>query len=156
MSNRWLLPLLPFVLTFVVRADGPADNRVDNVRPVPPPGIKLADADRKALQDGVDELGKQIDALRGSLKPNLVALLPDVQIYDKAVRWALAHNEFFNVREVAVARRLLAKGLERAGQLRDGAAPWNTATGLVVRGYVSKIDGSGAALWTRRASVLRT
>ena len=65
-----------------------------------------------------------------------------MQIYDKAVRWALAHNEFFNVREVAVAKKLLAQGLARAGQLRDGQAPWNTATGLVVRGYVSKIDGS--------------
>ena len=32
--------------------------------------------------------------------------------------------------------------MERAGQLREGQAPWNTATGLVVRGYVSKIDGS--------------
>jgi hypothetical protein len=144
MPNRWLLPLLPLFLTLVARADGPADNRVDNVRPVPPPGVKLADADREALQAGVDELGKQIDALRGSLKakPNLLALLPDVQIYDKAVRWALAHNEFFNVREVAVAKKLLGQGLARAGQLRDGSAPWNTATGLVVRGYVSKIDGS--------------
>ncbi len=28
------------------------------------------------------------------------------------------------------------------GSLREGKAPWNTATGLVVRGYVSKIDGS--------------
>ncbi len=26
--------------------------------------------------------------------------------------------------------------------MREGKAPWNTATGLVVRGYVSKIDGS--------------
>ena len=144
MSIRWLLPLLPLALAVVVRADGPADNRVDNVRAVPPPGIKLADADRKELQDGVDKLGKQIDALRDSLKakPNLLALLPDVQIYDKAVRWALAHNEFFNVREVAVAKTLLAQGLARAGQLRHGHAPWNSATGLVVRGYVSKIDGS--------------
>ena len=32
--------------------------------------------------------------------------------------------------------------MERASQLRDGKAPWTTATGLVVRGYVSKIDGS--------------
>jgi Prolyl oligopeptidase family len=144
MSNRRLLPLVLLALSVVARADGPADNRVDNVRPVPPPGVKLADADREALQAGVDELGKQIDALRGSLKakPNLLALLPDVQIYDKAVRWALAHNEFFNVREVAVAKKLLGQGLARAGQLRDGSAPWNTATGLVVRGYVSKIDGS--------------
>jgi Prolyl oligopeptidase family len=144
MSNRWLLPLLPLALTITVRADGPADNQVDKVRPVPPPGVGVADADRKALEEGALELGKQIDALRDALKakPDLLALLPDVQIYEKAVRWALSHNEFYNVREVAVAKKLLGQGLARAGQLREGKAPWDAATGLVVRGYVSRIDGS--------------
>ena len=32
--------------------------------------------------------------------------------------------------------------MQRAKALRDGQAPWTTQTGLVVRGYVSKIDGS--------------
>jgi pimeloyl-ACP methyl ester carboxylesterase len=32
--------------------------------------------------------------------------------------------------------------MERAASLEKGQAPWNTATGLVVRGYQSKIDGS--------------
>ena len=41
-----------------------------------------------------------------------------------------------------MAKGLLEQGLERAKQLRDGKAPWNTATGLIVRGYISKIDGS--------------
>jgi hypothetical protein len=136
MSTRWLLPLLPLALTFAVRADGPADNQVDKVRPVPPPGVIVADADRKVLEAGVEKLAKQIDALRDSLeaKPKFLALLPDVRIYEKAVRWALTHNEFFNLREVAVAKKLLDQGLARAGQLRDGNAPWDTATGLVVRG----------------------
>ena len=75
-------------------------------------------------------------------KPALLELLPDVQIYHNAVRYALKHNEFFNAREVPVAKKLLQQGMERAKQLREGKAPWNTATGLVVRGYVSKIDGS--------------
>jgi Prolyl oligopeptidase family len=144
MTYRWLLRLLPLALTIIVRADGPADTQVNTVRPVPPPGIRLADTDRKALEDGVAGLGKQIDALRDALnaKPDLRALLPDVQIYHKAVRWALDHNEFYNAREVAVANKLLEQGLSRAAQLRDGMAPWNVATGLVVRGYVSRIDGS--------------
>jgi hypothetical protein len=144
MSNRWLPLILPLALTITVRADGPADNQFDKVRPVPPPGVSVADADRKALEEGVDTLGKQIVALRDSLKakPDLLALLPDVQIYEKAVRWALSHNEFYNAREVAVAKKLLGQGLVRAGQLREGKAPWDAATGLVVRGYVSRIDGS--------------
>src|SRR5207302_4963940 len=44
--------------------------------------------------------------------------------------------------EVEIARTLLSQGMRRAVQLRNGEAPWTTATGLVVRGYVSKIDGS--------------
>jgi hypothetical protein len=126
------------------RADGPADNLPDNVRPIPPRGIAIADADRSALRAGVDELGRQIDALRESLrrKPDLLRLLPDVQVYHKAVHDALEYGEFYKPAEVAAAKDLIKRGLERAGQLREGHAPWNAATGLVVRGYVSKIDGS--------------
>src|SRR5207247_11203035 len=43
---------------------------------------------------------------------------------------------------IPVPKALLRQGLERAAPLRDGQAPWTTATGLVVRGYVSKLDGS--------------
>src|SRR4029078_13218238 len=40
------------------------------------------------------------------------------------------------------ADRVLAAGLERADQLAAGQSPWSSATGLVVRGYKSKIDDS--------------
>src|SRR5439155_578089 len=45
-------------------------------------------------------------------------------------------------REIPAAKMLLRQGMERAQQLRDSKAPWTTATGLVVHGYISKIDGS--------------
>jgi Prolyl oligopeptidase family len=144
MTGRFLPLWLLLFTAGIVRADGPRDNQAENVRPVPPKGIAVPDADRAALRAGVDELGHQIDALRASLrgKPALLRLLPDVQVYHKAVREALEHDEFFQAREIAVAKDLLKRGIERAGQLREGRAPWDTATGLVVRGYVSKIDGS--------------
>ena len=126
------------------RTDGPGDNIAEKVRPVPPPGVTIAEADRQELMAGVAELGKEIDGLRDSLqkKAALLELLPDVQIYHNAVRYALTYNEFFNLKEVPVAKALLKLGMERAKELRDGKAPWTTATGLVARGYVSKIDGS--------------
>ena len=85
-----------------------------------------------------------IESLRGELKSRraLVDLLPDVQIYHKAVDWALRYDEFYKSNEVQVARGLLQQGTERARALRGGWAPWTNATGLIVRGYVSKIDGS--------------
>src|SRR5437773_183221 len=133
-----------FCFILVARADGPSDNLPDQVRRIPPPGIKIADTDRAELEAGVADLGKEIATLAGELKgtPVLLDLLPDVQIYHKAVDWALRYDEFFKSNEVQVARGLLQQGLERARALRGGRAPWTNATGLVVRGYVSKIDSS--------------
>src|ERR1051325_2014979 len=143
--NCRCLTLLPFVtLLASTLADGPADNLSDKVRPVPPPGIRISDTDRGELGEGVAQLAREIEGLRGEFrnKPRLLELLPDVQIYHKAVQWALEYNEFFKTNEVGVARALLKQGMERAQALREGQAPWITATGLVVRGYLSKIDGS--------------
>ena len=123
-------------------ADGPQDNSVANVRRIPPPGVEVSAADRAELEKGIAQLGTEIDGLRKSLSPGLRDLLPDVQIYHNAVRYALTYNEFFNPREITSAKTLLQQGLERAAQLRAGKPAWTTATGLVVRGYVSKIDGS--------------
>src|SRR5262249_24935026 len=125
-------------------ADGPKDNIPDNVRRVPPPGTKVPGADREELQAKSAELAKKIDGLKTSLKgkPALLELLPDVQIYHKAVQWALDLNQIYDAKQIPAAKKLLEQGMERASQLEKGQAPWNTATGLVVRGYLSKIDGS--------------
>jgi pimeloyl-ACP methyl ester carboxylesterase len=138
------LVLLATLLASPAWADGPKDNLADNVRPVPPPGIKVPDDVRRELQASVDELGKEIDGLKVALakKPGGPELIPDVQIFHRAVHDALKYDEFYNPKEFAAAKKLLAMGFDRAKSLREGKAPWNTETGLVVRGYVSKIDGS--------------
>jgi pimeloyl-ACP methyl ester carboxylesterase len=141
---RWRLLLVLVVSGGAVLADGPGDNLPDKVRPVPPPGVAVPADVRADLQAGCDALGREIADLSTALKarPRLLELLPDVQIYHNAVRYALAYNEFYGDKEFAVARGLLKQGAERAAALRDGTAPWATATGLVVRGYRSRIDGS--------------
>jgi pimeloyl-ACP methyl ester carboxylesterase len=142
---HWLITFFALTLTAgALRADGPADNRVDKVRLVPPPGVAIPAADRDELQTGVDALGKEIDDLRTALKdkPALLDLLPDVQIYHNAVRYALKYNEFYDVKQVGTAKAFLKQGQERAKELREGKAPWATAIGLMARGYVSRIDGS--------------
>ena len=114
------------------------------VKPIPPPGIPIPDADRAALTAEVAALRKEIDALRVALKakPALLALLPDVMIFHKSVDWALRYDEFFEPKHLDAARQQLALGRQRAQELREGHPSWNSATGLVVRGYISKIDGS--------------
>jgi dienelactone hydrolase len=144
MTFRLLLLVVAASFALRVSADGPADNLADKVRPIPPPGLAISEADRSELTDGTALLAGEIEALRGELarKPALLELLPDVQVYHKAVAWALAYDEFFKTNEAQVARVLLRQGRERAQALREGRAPWLAATGLVVRGFVSRIDGS--------------
>jgi dienelactone hydrolase len=110
----------------------------------PPKGTNVPPAVRAELTAGVQKLGAEIESLRSALKsrPQLLELLPDVQIFHNAVRYALEDDIFYKTNEFASARALLKAGHERAEQLRAGQAPWTTATGNVVRGYVSHLDGS--------------
>lgn len=131
----------------------------NGIKLIPQPGIAISDGDRAELQVGVMALGKDLTVLKHSLKnkPELLALLPDVQIFHKAVDWALRHNEFFNPKQVGTAKQLLEIGNQRLAELKAGKPTWNTVSGadgkptadgkaklpaMVVRGYVSKIDGS--------------
>src|SRR5579872_1449409 len=120
-----------FPLLLIAAAAQAAD-----VKPVPPPGIAVTPADRKELEIGLSRLAQAIDKIRDN------PLAPDVQIFHNAVRYALQYDEFFKPEEIFRAKELLRQGLERADSLKRGAAPWAGDTGLVVRGYVSKIDGS--------------
>jgi hypothetical protein len=143
-TSRTLAGCLFLISLAAALADGPNDNLPEKVRPIPPAGIAIPASDRKALQAGVEELGKEIADLSVALNeaPSLLDLLPDVQIFHNAVRYALANDEFYDPKELQVARRFLQQGRERARLLRDGKTPWTTATGLVVRGYRSKLDDS--------------
>ncbi len=145
-----MFALLPTLLVLVmclcqVEADGPADNIPETVRPVPPPGKPIAPEDREAIESSLKQLESRIASLRelSQTKPLVARLLPDVQIFHKAVRDAVTYGEIFNpTNEVPAAKSLLSAGLERAEQLLSGNPAWTQSTGLVVRGYASKIDGS--------------
>jgi pimeloyl-ACP methyl ester carboxylesterase len=115
-----------------------------NKRKAPPPGMAVPREVRVELQRRVEELGGQIEQLRVATagKPGLLELLADVRIFHKAADWALTYDEFYRTNEFEIARQLLEQGLERARALRSGRAPWVNATGLVVRGFISRIDGS--------------
>ena len=137
--RRPLLLLASLFALGAARADGPADNQIDGVRPVPPLGNAIPDAVKDEVKTGLTEL-------QGLIKDiGKHELLPDVQIYEKAVRWALDYNEIFDGKGAMPAgtvKNVLKMGLERATAMKAGKTPWTTATGTVVRGYKSKIDGS--------------
>ncbi|HEX2746693.1 MAG TPA: prolyl oligopeptidase family serine peptidase, partial [Verrucomicrobiales bacterium] len=141
MTARLLLCTL--ALAAQTFADGAADNLVDNVRRQPPPGVVIPEDVRKALTDEAARLGAAIEAVRTELKGKpALTFLPDVQIFHKAVDWALRYNEFYNVKQTEWATKQLQDGFTRLESLKKGETPWLTQTGLVPRGYLSKIDGS--------------
>ncbi|MHA3775009.1 prolyl oligopeptidase family serine peptidase [Verrucomicrobiota bacterium sgz303538] len=134
MTNR--LPAIAFILLGAL----PLSAQYPTQKQVPPPGIAVPDPERAELTASLEALGKEIAALRSI--PAAGALLPDVEIFHKAVDYALRYNEFMDAKQLAAAKPLLAEGLARAKALRSGQAPWTTQTGLVVRGFRSRIDGS--------------
>src|SRR6516225_10139458 len=121
-----------FVCCLIAQAQGQSQA----VRPVPPPGVEVPANDRAELEAGLARLKAATERLKGN------ALLPDVLIYQEAVRVALQYGEFFRADEIGKAKALLRTGEERARLLASGESPWKRTTGLVVRGYISKIDKS--------------
>ena len=121
-------------------ADGPKDNLPDQVRRIPALGVEVPEKQRAQLEEGLAKLKSSLDQLKKTKDARIRSLIPDVEIYHRAVRCALEYQEFFHEREIGVGSKLLEQGQERADQLLKGEAPWTTQTGLVVRGYISKID----------------
>ncbi len=132
-----LLSLCPASGSF---ADGPRDNIATQVRRIPALGVEVDEADRQILTKGLAELNDLIVTIRKSQPAPVRSLLPDVEIYHRAVDNALKYQEFFREADVNKGKEVLQTGLARARLLAQGKAPWTQKTGLVVRGYRSRID----------------
>ncbi|MCM8535613.1 MAG: hypothetical protein NE334_06730 [Lentisphaeraceae bacterium] len=139
MKNICLILLFLLASAF---ADGPKDNQPENVRQIPKEGIKLSEEQKLKISNKLSHLKSKLIAIQASTDQRLNQLLPDVEIFYKAVHYCLNHNEFLFEKEIAWADEILDKGLERANNLLKGKAPWLTQKGYIVRGFRSKIDQS--------------
>jgi hypothetical protein len=119
-----------------------ADNVPDQVRRIPKLGVDIPATVAEGLRSQLTQLAQSIAELRRQDDPKIQTLLPDIEIFHRAVGDALTYQEFFRVEEFEIAEGLLREAMGRAEQLQRGEAPWTTATGLIVRGYRSRIDGS--------------
>ncbi len=123
-------------------ADGPQDNSVENVRPVPQVGIEIPEEIKVELQAQLDQLEAKIHELKTPEHKQIHHLIPDVEVFHRAVTQALQHREMFHERDIKTCTALLETGTERAEALIVGKAPWTRQHGLVVRGFISDLDGS--------------
>jgi len=111
-------------------------------RRLPPPGIEISADARQKLESDLARVEEKHRETVGKLSGENAALAVDVEIYLKAVRYALEENEFFGKRDVQDAAELLKTAEQRLDALDAGNAPWASEHGLVVRGYRSAVDDS--------------
>jgi predicted esterase len=104
-------------------------------RLLPPAGVKLPEEEQAKLEERLAAIEKRLAPLRQD------RLSPDIEIFTKAVRYAIDLHEFYDAKkDVAKAHKLLDEAEKRLVDLEDGKHSWTTATRLVVRGYAT-FDG---------------
>lgn len=118
-----------------------AQDNDEKLPPIPrrlpaPSDYKLPEAEQKRLAEGSEQAKKALQGVQDN------ALYADAAIYQKAVEFALDWNEFYGEGDIKKANACLTMAQNRAKQLKEGKTPWTEQTGLVVRGYQSKIDDS--------------
>ncbi|MFI4875681.1 MAG: prolyl oligopeptidase family serine peptidase, partial [Blastopirellula sp. JB062] len=128
-----------WILGFVLSFTAPiwAEESIPEIkRRLPPPGVKLDEKEEAALAERVGKLQKQLAKIEKS------PLSIDAEIYLKAVSLALRNGEFYQKKDIDVARQALDAAERRIAQIESGDPQWTTARGLLVRGYRSAIDDS--------------
>ena len=106
-------------------------------RTIPPVGIKLPKEQVSALQARLKSLQTRFNGVAKTHGRDA-----DIEVYLKAVRYALQHREFYRPRDVKLAERAMDEAQLRVTQLESGSTPWTSQSGLVVRGYYSNLDDS--------------
>lgn len=138
------LVILWYFLFFIssALADGEQDNNPKQVRQIPKIGIEVPKEDQIKIDQGLKELGELLQTLQKSEDTWQQSLVPDVEIYHRAVKDNLEYREFFHKSHIKLAYKQLEIGKQRAQQLLKHEAPWTRETGLVVRGFRSQLDGT--------------
>ncbi|QDV36057.1 prolyl oligopeptidase family serine peptidase [Tautonia plasticadhaerens] len=129
MTSRWTLALALLGAPAVAQDDRH-----------PPTEEQLA-----TIRERSAELADRLDRLEASLiadEREVGDAFADVAVFLKAAEWIDRHGEYFEEGSAAWTLDALDRGLARAEQAIGGDRPWTTAGGGVVRGYVSKVDGS--------------
>jgi len=105
-------------------------------RVLPPEGIEIPAEVRERLEARLAGTKKRLEALRSS--PHHA----DIEVFTKAVELALQLREFYVPKDFAKADWALDEADKRLDSRAESQSPWLTATGTVVQGYYSSIDGS--------------
>ncbi len=107
------------------------------IAPVRPAGLSATD--REQLESGLRALEDRLAAQR-NVRPT--HLSEDAAVFAKGLAWALRYDSSFAPADIALMKRALERGTQRAEALERGTCSWTVKKGKLVRGFVSAIDGS--------------
>jgi dienelactone hydrolase len=111
----------------------------------PKAGIPIFAEVRSRLANEITALRSLSGKVRQQLqqdRKDLLRFMPDAEVFHVSVGRTLEDEIFYHQREFDQAEKQLAEGRKRLALLQKYQTPWNTQTGLVIRAYRSKIDGS--------------
>ena len=113
--------------------------QAQNIKPItrklPPKGIKVPDDQRSKIEKSYNSLIQKLSKINHPQKA-------DVEIYSKAVKFALIHGEFYKKQDFAKTLKLLESAHKKADALSLDKTPWVSAKGIHLRGFYSEVDGS--------------
>ncbi|MFN0019784.1 MAG: prolyl oligopeptidase family serine peptidase [Pirellulaceae bacterium] len=96
----------------------------------------LTEQDRKGLADSLQTLEKTLDAQTYNVK------FADAAIFAKGLAWGLKYDMEFSAADVALLKKAVSRGTERAKAIAEKKSPWLARRGKVALGYKSRVDDS--------------
>jgi dienelactone hydrolase len=108
-------------------------------RVLPPEGIEIPSEVRARLDQRVLEVRTRNKSNQLSFSKFRSA---DVEVFAKAVEFAVRHREFYSPKDFDKAEWALDEANKRLDALDKGDKPWEKQRGLVVRGYRTRLDES--------------
>lgn len=109
-----------------------------------PEGLTEKEADK--IQQQLTALDQKLSALRKEAEqanaPRRLDQIADAEIFSKGVAWALRYETKLAAPDIALIKKSLDRGQQRADVIARGGAEWAGKPGRLARGYVSAVDGS--------------
>ncbi|MHC5542622.1 CocE/NonD family hydrolase, partial [Singulisphaera rosea] len=107
------------------------------------PGRPKADPDevRKTLGQTLQKLQEWVDARHNAIgiKPDTLA---NAAVFVKGIDWALRFESTLTPADIGQIEKAAGLARGRLTAIEQGRRPWTEKTGQLVRGFVSKVDGS--------------
>ncbi len=133
-------------LEFVLHAAGVVATSSANTLSAPAALTAPAGEDQPLIVSAAKQLQEKLTRLRAGfdplLEPAKADRFADADVFHKGITWALRYETKLTTNDLALLKKALTRGQQRADALSANTQPWAARKGKVVRGFISAVDGS--------------